>query len=159
MVWSFVISRFPHQGWLVSLSLRGASLMGKRYSTVFGRNPSEMVSECCLSYKQGHVGIYNFWRFSVNWTLNNCDVCCKLLSLGVISHSFRVYFFTNETWNDLPVPAEASGNLLGKTLLTPNRGLAETGVEHPLPYHGLSGGTPVHITQRSRGNDKIVVWL
>lgn len=159
MVWSFVISRFPHQGWLVSLSLHGASLMGKRYSTVFGRNPSEMVSECCLSYKQGHVGIYNFWRFSVNWTLNNCDVCCKLLSLGVISHSFRVYFFTNETWNDLPVPAEASGNLLGKTLLTPSRGLAETGAEHPLPYHGLSGGTPVHITQRSRGNDKIVVWL
>lgn len=163
MVWSFVISRFPHQGWLVSLSLRGASLMGKRYSTVFGRNPSEMVSECCLSYKQGHVGIYNFWRFSVNWTLNNCDVCCKLLSLRVISHIFRVYLFYKWSLEWSPCPRrsewEPPGFSLGKTLLTPSRGLAETGVEHPLPYHGLSGGTPVHITQRSRGNDKIVVWL
>lgn len=82
--------------------------------------------------------------------------CCHSESF----HTFLEFtFFTNEAWNDLPVPAEASGNLLGKTLLTPSRGLAETGVEHPLPYHGLSGGTPVHITQRSRGNDKIVVWL
>lgn len=39
MLWSFIISRFPHQGSLVSLSfqgLNGALLMGKRYSTVFG---------------------------------------------------------------------------------------------------------------------------
>lgn len=63
MLWSFIISRFPHQGSLVSLSfqgLNGALLMGKRYSTVFGGgNPNEMVSERCLSYKQERV-IYNF---------------------------------------------------------------------------------------------------
>lgn len=33
------------------------------------------------------------------------------------------------------------------------------GVEHPSPYNGLSGGTLVPTTQRSRGNDKIVVRL
>lgn len=127
MVWSFVISRFPHQGWLVSLSLRGASLMGKRYSTVFGRNPSEMVSECCLSYKQGHVGIYNFWRFSVNWTLNNCDVCCKLLSLRVISHIFRVYLFYKWSLEWSPCPRRGEWEPPGENPADSKQGFSRNG--------------------------------
>lgn len=96
----------------------GISLLGKTYVSISRKgNPRKIVTECCLSYKQAHVGIYYFWRLSCQSDIEQLWHLLQVIVPQSRFTQFGVCFFkstTNKAQNYFPVPTQASRNLLGK---------------------------------------------